>query len=200
MAAVTLDTSVLVDYLLFQMAERLGLDGLRDDITEPDATASLFEDGTQQLVIGGKVDDEFDALCDRHDAVYDDMLDWVTRNPGTALVEYDPSNRSVQTTDNDNGVLRIQIGQQLNGLSTPEQLAQFRRIRQAVQTIERERFASDSTGSTTSSTIPVSKPNSRDLVSITTLPSWSTPSESPTTTGLICSSPSTTASPTTSRS
>jgi len=138
MAAVTLDTSVLVDYLLFQMAERLGLDGLRDDITEPDATASLFEDGTQQLVIGGKVDDEFDALCNRHDAVYDDMLDWVTRNPGTALAEYDPSNRSVQTTDNDSGVLRIQIGQQLNGLSTPEQLAQFRRIRQAVQTIEKE--------------------------------------------------------------
>lgn len=137
MAAANLDTSVLVDYLLFRMAEQFGLDGLRDDISEPDATASLFEDGTQQLVIGGKVDDEFDALCDRHGAVYEDLLDWVTQNPETALTEYDPSNRSVQTTNNDTGVLRIQIEQQLDGLSTPEQLAQFRRVNQAVQTIER---------------------------------------------------------------
>lgn len=138
MAAANLDTSVLVDYLLFQMAERLGVDGLRDDIAEPDATASLFEDGTQQLVIGGKVDDEFDALCDRHDAVYEDLLDWVTQNPETALTEYDLSNRSVQTTNNDIGVLRIQIEQQLRGLSTRKQLSQFRRVKQAVQTIEGE--------------------------------------------------------------
>lgn len=138
MAAANLDTSVLVDYLLFQMAERLGLDRLRDDITEPDATASLFEDGTQQLVIGGKVDDEFDALCDRHDTVYDDMLDWITQNPETDLTEYDLSNRSVQTTDNDIGVLKIQIEQKLNGLPAPEQLGEFRRVKQEVQTIERE--------------------------------------------------------------
>lgn len=138
MAAANLDTSVLVDYLLFQMAERLGVDGLRDDIAEPDATASLFEDGTQQLVIGGKVDDEFDALCDRHGAVYEDLLDWVTQNPETALTEYDLSNRSVQTTNNDIGVLRIQIEQQLRGLSTRKQLSQFRRVKQAVQTIEGE--------------------------------------------------------------
>lgn len=137
MTAANLDTSVLVDYLLFRMAERLGLEGLRDDISEPDTTASLFEDGTQQLVIGGKVNDEFDALCDRHGAVYDDMLDWVTQNPEIPLTEYDLSNRSVQTTNNDTGVLRIQIEQQLRGLSTREQLSQFRRVKQAVETIER---------------------------------------------------------------
>jgi|GEM_PF-2143884 len=170
MPAANLDTSVLVDFLLCQMADRLGLDGLRDDVSEPAATVSLFEDGTQSLVVGGKVDGEFGALCDRHDAVYEDILDWIPSNPDTDITEYDLSERRERVTPNDRSFFRFQIECHWSGASTVEQLLQFREIRQEVQTLETG-FGTDSTRGTTSSTTQISRQSSRDSSSTTTWPS-----------------------------
>lgn len=138
MSAANLDTSVLVDYLLLNLAVRLGIDGLRADVSEPSATDSLFSDGTRHLVIGGKVDEEFSALCDRHRAIYQDVLDWAYDNLDGDLDNYDLSERDVRATANDTALFSGKINYNWSGTPTPEQLSRFRQLKQEIRTVEVE--------------------------------------------------------------
>lgn len=136
MSAANLDTSVLVDYLFLHLADQFEIDGLRDDVSEPDATKSLFGDGTRHLVVGGKVDGEFSALCDRHRAFYDDVLDWVRDNPDADISEYDPFERDIRMTGNDRSLFGDRTSFDCSGTTPPERLSRLRKIRQAIKTVE----------------------------------------------------------------
>lgn len=138
MPDVNFDTSVLVDYLRLRLDDILGVDRLGGDVRSPGETRQLLTDGDNRRVVGGKVDGEFGALCDRHQEIYDDLVEWVVENPDEPLVEYDVTTRDVQTSPNDVDFVRLNVQFQWNNDPEEKQASDFRRLNQEVQNIERE--------------------------------------------------------------
>lgn len=137
MGGVNFDTSVLVDYLLIELDDQLEVERLSTGVSDPAATTALLEDEERERVIGGKVDGEFGALTERHHDIYEDLVKWAGRRPETPLVDYDPIERDVHTTENDRDFLRFEILFRWSGDDREKQLSGFRRLKQNVSQIER---------------------------------------------------------------
>ena len=138
MPSANLDTSVLVNYLRIQLDEELDVERLEQNVQDSESTRDLLEDDNNHCVIGGKVDDEFEGVCDRHHDIYQDILKWVTDNPDASLVEYDLPSRDVRASDNDVEFFRFEVQFKWGEDEKNEQLSDFRRLKQNVKTVEKD--------------------------------------------------------------
>jgi hypothetical protein len=120
---VNLDTSVLVNYVYTS---------LPGDIERDRGSARLIDGDGFWTAIGGKANQEFEALCERRYDLYADVLDFLLGN-GDSIFEYDPRDREIHTSSNDRTHFRQDIQMSWHDRDKREQLSILRRINQDLQ-------------------------------------------------------------------
>ena len=126
---VNFDTSVLLNYIYAK---------LPGDIENDRGSEQLIEDPNVYKVIGGKVSSEFNACCERRKDIYNDLLDWLKENPDSDIYEYDIAKRDVQSSPNDSSHVRYDVQCGWGHEERRKQLADFRRLSQNLETIQKE--------------------------------------------------------------
>ena len=117
---VNLDTSVLLNYVF---------SNLPGELEREKGSHRIIDEEAIETVIAGKAKGEFVALCDRRQALYEDIVD-VLLKTDKSIFEYDPYDRDVYTSENDKGHLRDKIQMNWHDRPKREQLDILRRCLQ----------------------------------------------------------------------
>ena len=115
-----LDTSVLVNYVYSQLPGEVEADRGSQRLIDQDAFYT---------VIGGKAENEFDALCDRRYDLYDDVIAFL-RDTDNEIFDYDPRDREIHVSQNDRRHFRSDIQMSWYDMEKREQLSILRRCLQ----------------------------------------------------------------------
>lgn len=120
---VNLDTSVLMNYLYASIP---------GDVEDSRGAVEIIDDDSNTTVIGGKAADEFVALCERRHDLYADVVDFLLKS-GDDIFEYDPHDRDIHTSPNDDGHFRKDIQMSWYDKDKREQLSLLRRMTQEIE-------------------------------------------------------------------
>jgi hypothetical protein len=126
-----LDSSVLINYMN---------SNLPGDLEEDKGSHRLIENNSYYLVVGGKVEGEFEALCERRYDLYDDIVDFL-ESTDQEIFYYDPENRSVHLSDNDETHLRQDLQFNWANKNKAERLEILRRIIQEIEIYKLDMFS-----------------------------------------------------------
>jgi len=118
-----LDTSVIVNYVYSQ---------LPGDLEEDRGCQRLIDNESFYTVIGGKVNGEFDALCERRYNLYDDVVAYL-RDSDNDIFDYDPRDRDIHVSSNDRSHFRDDIQMSWYDMDKREQLSTLRRCLQDIE-------------------------------------------------------------------
>lgn len=117
-----LDTSVMVNYVYTH---------LPGELEEDRGCQQLIDDESFYTVIGGKANEEFNALCERRYNLYDDIIAYL-RNTDNDIFDYEPRDRSVHVSSNDRYHFRDDIQMNWYNMDKREQLSTLRRCLQDI--------------------------------------------------------------------
>jgi hypothetical protein len=120
---VNLDTSVLINYVYTS---------LPGEIERERGSTRLIDDDEFWTAIGGKANQEFEALCERRYDLYADVVEFLLEDDGS-IFDYDPRNRDIHTSDNDRSHFREEIQMSWHDRDKREQLSLLRRVNQDLQ-------------------------------------------------------------------
>lgn len=116
-----LDTSVLFNFVNSSLPGEIEVDK---------GSHRLLTSADYLCVIGRKVNEEFNALCNRRYALYDDLLEWLTDNPDKSIYEYDPVSRGIHASDHDITHIRYDVQHEWAEDSREQQLSDIRKCQQ----------------------------------------------------------------------
>jgi len=122
-ARLNLDTSVMVNYVYSQ---------LPGDLEEDRGCQRLIDGESFYIVIGGKANDEFDALCERRYNLYDDVIAYL-RDTDNKIFDYEPRDRDIHVSPNDRSHFRDDIQMSWYDMDKREQLSTLRRCLQDIE-------------------------------------------------------------------
>lgn len=123
---VNLDTSVLINYLNTCLPGQL---------VESRGSKTILESDSTTTIIGGKAEEEFEALCNRRYDLYADVVSFLVA-ADKSIFEYDPRQRDLHTSDNDRKHFREDIQMSWHDKNKREQLSLLRRVSQDLESLQ----------------------------------------------------------------
>lgn len=120
---INLDTSVIVNYVF---------SNLPGNLEEDRGCQRIIDEDSFYTVIGGKAEDEFNALCDRRYSFYNDVVEFLL-STDNEIFDYNPVDRDVHTSSNDRRHFRNDIQMSWYDKPKREQLDTLRRCFQELE-------------------------------------------------------------------
>ena len=118
-----LDTSVITNFIF---------SSLPGDLESDRGSHRIINDETYFTVIGGKAKNEFEALCDRRNDLYQDVIEFILET-SEDIFSYEPNDRGVHTSPNDRSHFRWDIQASWHDKTEEEQLSLLRRCTQQLE-------------------------------------------------------------------